>query len=367
MAGNTIVVLPSLNPDYRLNLVVDGVLKEGFKRIVIVNDGSDEEHLAPFKEASEKPGVTVLTHEVNKGKGRALKTAFSYVIENISDCDGVVTIDGDNQHAPVDIKACTDAMEKSGSIVLGCRDFTQDNVPWKSRNGNNITKFVFRAFCGIKISDTQTGLRAIPFKYIPDMLETEGERFEYETNMLLEIHSRGIPMSEVKIQTLYEDIENSTSHFHPFRDSFKIYKVILKYLFSSGVSSLIDLVMFFLLSLLFTRLITENFSLLSYVFEPDYSICFLATLGARVVSSVFNYKVNRNVVFKSKAKGCVLRYYILAVIQLSVSAMLVSLLSVLFSAGSFLRTVCKAVVDVILFFISFRIQQAWVFKEKKHK
>lgn len=366
MTGKTVIVLPSLNPDYRLNLVVDGVLKEGFSRILIVNDGSDEEHLAPFEEAALKPGVTILKHDVNKGKGRGLKTAFSYILENMQDCDGVVTIDGDNQHAPVDIKSCAEEMESTGKIVLGCRDFSKENVPWKSRAGNNITKFVFKAFCGIKISDTQTGLRAIPFKYLKDMIETEGERFEYETNMLLEIHSRGIPMSEVKIQTLYEDKENSTSHFNPFKDSFKIYKVILKYLFSSGVSSIIDLVMFFLLSLLFTRLIKDDVVLFSHVFAADYAICTLATLGARIVSSIFNYKVNRHVVFKSNAKGCVLRYYILAVVQLSVSALIVSLLSVLFSAGSFLRTLCKAVVDIILFFISFRIQQAWVFKEKKH-
>lgn len=363
MSGNTVVVLPSLNPDERLKLVVDGVIKEGFKKIIIVNDGSDEAHLGPFEEAKKNPEVVLLTHDVNKGKGRGLKTAFEYVMKNLPDCAGVVTIDGDNQHAPEDINACATRMEETGSIVLGCRDFGQSNVPWKSRCGNNITKAVFRILCGIKISDTQTGLRAIPYKYLKDMLETEGERFEYETNMLLEIHSRNIPREEVKIQTLYEDKENSTSHFNPFKDSFKIYKVILKYVFSSGVSSLIDILLFFLLTLLFERLITDDFTLFGHVFHVDWAICTGATVGARIVSSICNYKLNRHVVFGSGSKGSLLRYYILAVVQLTASALLVSAFSIMFSAGSFLKTFIKVVIDIILFFISFRIQQTWVFKK----
>ena len=175
------VVLPSLNPDEKLLMVVDGLIKEGFDDIIIVNDGSDEEHIAPFKQASEYKEVTVLTHEVNKGKGRALKTAFEYCINNRPDIAGVVTVDGDNQHRPQDIKACCEKMkENPKKVILGCRDFSGEEVPWKSRFGNNVTKGVFKFACGIKISDTQTGLRAIPAKYLPLLSGVKGERFEYE-------------------------------------------------------------------------------------------------------------------------------------------------------------------------------------------
>ncbi len=363
MKSDVVIVLPSLNPDYRLNLVVDGVIRQGFDKIVIVNDGSDEAHMAPFKEAAAKPGVVVLDHEVNKGKGRALKTAFSYLLETGRAGSGVVTIDGDNQHAPFDIEACADKMKETGMVVLGCRDFSDPTVPWKSKAGNNITKFVFRAFCGIKISDTQTGLRAIPAKYLKDMIEIKGERFEYETNMLLEMQTRQIPFSEVKIRTLYEDKENSTSHFHPFRDSFMIYKVIFKYLFSSGASSVIDLLMFFLLSMIFSHILTGGVTMFGHAFSKDWLVVYIATAGARVVSSVFNYKMNKHVVFGSHSKGTLGRYYILAVIQLCFSAAFVALLSALFLANNFFKTLIKAVVDVFLFFISFRIQRAWVFKK----
>ncbi|MGN0505006.1 MAG: glycosyltransferase [Lachnospiraceae bacterium] len=354
MLKNITIVLPSLNPDHKLIDVVDGVLAQGFSDIVIVNDGSDEQHMEPFRQLESYPSCTILTHEVNKGKGRALKTAFAYCLANRPDSSGVITIDGDNQHHPEDIVACAKAMlEQKTCVILGVRDFSLPDVPAKSRLGNTLTKTVFRIACGIKISDTQTGLRAIPSCYLKDMLHMDGERFEYETNMLLEMKSRHIPFSEVPIRTIYIE-ENASSHFHPIRDSIKIYRVIFKFLLSSGASSLLDLGVFFLLVFLFGRLgIHENAAI------------FIATLGARLISSLFNYKVNQKLVFSSAEKGSLPRYYLLCGIQLCISAAAVSLLSSLFTAGSFLKTVCKAVVDTILFFISFRIQKEWVFKRRK--
>ena len=224
------IVLPSLNPDEKLNKVVDGLLSAGFEDIVLVNDGSDEAHLEPFRQAAAHKEVTLLTHEVNKGKGRALKTAFSYVVDNRKQTAGVITVDGDNQHTVKDIRACAEKMlECKDKVILGCRDFTQDNVPWKSRVGNVSTSLVFRLFCGIKISDTQTGLRAIPYQYLPLMCEVEGERFEYETQMLFAIKKNHIGMEEVKIETVYLE-DNASTHFDPIKDSLKIYKIIFKFM-----------------------------------------------------------------------------------------------------------------------------------------
>ena len=357
------IVLPSLNPDERLVTVVSGCKKLGFKNIVVVNDGSDESHLVYFDEIQKYPDVTVLNHECNKGKGRALKTAFSWCLENLRGLRGVVTVDGDNQHDATDIAACAEEMLTTENVVLGVRDFSGKDIPWKSKAGNNITRFVFRLFCGIKITDTQTGLRAIPLKYLQIMTEISGERFEYETNMLLEMKDRHVPFTEVKIKTIYEDKENSTSHFHPVKDSFKIYKIIFKYVFSSGLSSVIDILIFFLLSVLFGNIVSMGFSLFGREFSADWLIVFYSTFFSRAISSGFNYKMNRHVVFKSNARYSVFKYYFLVIVQLTVSAVCVSLLSELFGAGSVLKTICKIMVDTCLFFISFRIQRAWVFKE----
>lgn len=351
------VILPSLNPDEKLIQVVKGLIEEGFDDIIIVNDGSDDKHLEPFKEAGQYSQVTILTHEVNKGKGRALKTAFSYCMEHRSDIDGVVTVDGDNQHRPSDIKACCEAMlENDIPVVLGCRDFTGKNVPPKSKIGNNITRFVFRFACGIKITDTQTGLRAFKAPLLPLLTQIKGERFEYETQMLLELNKRNIKFHEVTIETVYIE-DNATTHFHPIRDSIKIYMVILKFIFSSIMSFLIDIALFTLLEFVMGDRV-----------EPWVNVL-VATAGARIISSVFNYVVNRNAVFESDVpvSKSMPKYYILCVVQAGISYGLVYLFSDILSTNEVLTSCIKVVVDICLFLLSFQIQRRWVFASKRNE
>lgn len=351
---NTIVIVPSLNPDGKMVNTVKSILAEGFTDVVVVNDGSGPEYLSFFEEVSKLPGVTVLTHEVNKGKGRAMKTAFAYILDNRKDVAGVVTVDADGQHLPKDIRACAEAMEADGNrVILGVRDFSLPHVPKKSRIGNNITKGVFRFACGIKISDTQTGLRAIPFKHLPAMCGVAGDRYEYETNQLLVMKRQGIEFSEVVIDTVYID-DNASSHFHPFRDSFRIYMIILKFIGSSIASFLLDFLLFTVINLAIGDSLDGSVRLL------------IATVGARVVSSLFNYTVNRKVVFRSDAdvKRSLVRYYILAACQLLASYLLVNIVAekILDLGATFLESVIKMIVDFVLFLLSYQFQQRWVFK-----
>lgn len=225
------VVLPSLDPDEKLTAVIDGLLCIGFTDIILVNDGSKAENLHFFTDvAAAHPEIHLLHHEVNRGKGAALKTAFQWFLENRPDGLGVVTVDGDNQHHPADTRACCEKMLETGHVVLGCRDFDQDDVPPRSRFGNKTTSTVFKIFVGMTISDTQTGLRAIPRKAMEIFCGVAGDRFEYETNMLLAIKDHGLAFDEVKIRTVYIE-ENASSHFHPVRDSWRIYKLILSHFF----------------------------------------------------------------------------------------------------------------------------------------
>ena len=231
----TAIVLPSLDPDKKFEKVVDGLIEAGFAHIVIVNDGSCAERRHFFDEAAEKPGCTVLTHEVNRGKGRALKTAFGYVRENFPELEGVITIDGDGQHLLEDIRACGDRMlEHPDQVVLGCRDFSLPGVPPRSVAGNKTTSRFFRLLFGIHLSDTQTGLRAIPAKYLKTFCEIEGERFEYETNMLLYMKRLGIGFLEQSIATVY-DPDDYSSHYNAVKDSLRISKVMLRFLVTGSV------------------------------------------------------------------------------------------------------------------------------------
>ena len=100
-----VVVLPSLNPNEKFDRVVDGLREAGFQRILIVDDGSNEQHQTHFRRAEAFPECTVIRHEVNKGKGRALKDGFIAVLKLFPDTEGVITIDGDGQHLTEDIIA----------------------------------------------------------------------------------------------------------------------------------------------------------------------------------------------------------------------------------------------------------------------
>lgn len=347
------IIIPSLNPDEKLMEVVTSLIKTGFKDIILVNDGSDEKHLAPFGEADGYKECTILTHETNKGKGRALKTAFEYCLRQRRETEGVITVDGDNQHRAEDICACVEAMRAGkDAVILGVRDFSGKDVPFKSRFGNRMTSAVFRFACGMKISDTQTGLRAIPARYLEEMCRIDGERYEYETNMLLTFKQAAIPYKEVPIQTVYID-ENATTHFHPVRDSFKIYKIIIKFVFGSLSSSLLDLALFAVLKIITAGLGSKNSILVS-------------TVLARVCSSFYNYNFNRTAVFASceGMKSTVVRYYILCAVQMMVSYGLVYAVNNLFSLGNVLTIVSKAVIDTLLFLVSFQIQRIWVFQNK---
>ncbi|MBR2879808.1 MAG: glycosyltransferase, partial [Oscillospiraceae bacterium] len=118
------VVLPSLNPTDKLCQVVNELVAGGFSTVILVDDGSGEEFKAPFRQLAGLEQVTVLTHEVNRGKGAGLKTAFSYLINSRPDIEYAVTVDGDGQHLLKDILACSKAADAEGDkLVLGCRNF----------------------------------------------------------------------------------------------------------------------------------------------------------------------------------------------------------------------------------------------------
>ena len=114
--SNISVVLPSLDPDEKLGIVIEGLLEHGFSDIILVNDGSKQENLHYFEEAAAAhPDVIhLLHHEVNKGKGAALKNAFRWFLQNRPGAAGVVTVDGDNQHHPADTRACCDFCQRPG-------------------------------------------------------------------------------------------------------------------------------------------------------------------------------------------------------------------------------------------------------------
>ena len=356
----TVIIIPTYKPDFKLLDTISGIIEEGFSKILVVNDGSGEAYEEVFDKVRAIPQCELLVHPVNRGKGAALKTAFSYFADNCKDFGCAVTADADGQHLPRDIKAVAEETASSGKVILGVRDFSSPGVPARSKSGNRITSAVFKIFFGMHISDTQTGLRGFPAEYITALTEADGDRYEYETNMLFLMNKKGIPYGEVKISTVYIE-ENKSSHFRVVRDSIRIYGLIIKYLLSAISALIIDCAVFNLLN------VTEWFSKLKV---PGTSLLIPNTIIpqilARIVSSLFNYFVNARVVFKDEAnKSTLLKYYALAAVQLAVGLGGVALICQLSPIDHWLFDgIVHLLVQAVIYPISFRIQHKWVFNSK---
>ncbi len=350
------IIIPSLNPDEKLLQLLGDLREAAFEHIVLVNDGSASVYDAYFDAARTQYGCTVLTHAINQGKGRALKTAFHHILTAMKDCTAAVTVDADGQHRVADIRAVArETAEHPESLVFGCRDFSPKTtgVPARSRFGNVLTSRLLRLLCGITLSDTQTGLRGFSPQAMRRFLATKGERYEFEMNMILDAKEHGIPLREVPIETVYIE-DNESSHFNPLKDSLRIYSVFAKFIAASLSSFVVDI----LLYSWFVRLIT---TVIAPTLAREQAII-IAVFVSRVLSGLFNYTVNRRGVFKSRAStgGSMARYAVLCVAQVTVSAFATS---GLYAVTHFTETFCKVVVDLILFIISFRIQRSWVFRK----
>ena len=346
------LIIPSYEPDDKLLKLLGQLRESGFQNIVLVDDGSGEDYACFFARAERDYGCRVLRHAVNQGKGRALKTAFNFCLQEFAGAAGVITADSDGQHSPECILACAEALlAHPEALILGCRCFEGEDVPARSEFGNKCTRMVMKYLTGITVSDTQTGLRGIPAFFMERLLMVKGERFEFETNILLETKERKIPIVEVPIRTIYIE-ENRTSHFNPVRDSVKIYMIFGKFLFSSLSSSVVDLALFSLFCFLLRGM---QWGSVGYITA--------ATVFARILSAFYNYSMNLKVVFQSeKTVGATLpRYVLLAAVQMSLSAFLVGKLYPLFGG---IEVVVKIPVDVLLFFLSFLIQREFVYADK---
>ena len=247
-----IPLVPSLNPDEKMTKYIKELIKIGFEKIIVINDGSSKKYDDYFNEIKKYKEVEVLKHVVNQGKGRALKTGLNHYLNNYNYYNVIVTADADGQHSPKDTLKVAKFLEKNKkSLILGTRNFNEKQVPFNSKWGNKITTFIFKLFYGKQINDTQTGLRGIPNNFIPSSLKLEGERFDYEINVLIQAVKEKINIEEEIIETIYID-ENKSSHYNPVKDSIKIYKILLgnffKFAFSGIFSFVIDYCLFYILA-----------------------------------------------------------------------------------------------------------------------
>jgi glycosyltransferase involved in cell wall biosynthesis len=229
-ALKTCVIIPTYNNAKTLEAVISKTL-EYCDEVMVVNDGATDDTaniISKFK------NLIVVTHPQNKGKGMALRNGFKKAVE--LGFENVITIDSDGQHYPEDfITFLNKAEEVPGSLIIGARNMSVDNVPNKSTFGNKFSNFWFWVETGIRMEDTQSGYRLYPVQRLKKIwLFTT--KFELEIEVIVKAAWRGIPVISVPVKVYYAPQGERVTHFRPGKDFTRIsflntYLVILTALF----------------------------------------------------------------------------------------------------------------------------------------
>lgn len=316
--------------------------KEDFL-IVIVNDGS--QHFPPeFRESFKKLNIVLLEHEINQGKGAALKTGISHIQKNYSQVQIIITVDADGQHLPEDVLRLAQQAEKyPNELILGVRSFTESEekrIPLRSRFGNILTRKVFKLLTRKDLVDTQTGLRAIPASLFNLACQIDANRYDYELEFLLAAAEQGYELKQLPIQTVYLN-HNDSSHFRPLVDSLRIYFIFLRFIAASLISAIVDFGVFFI-----------GYHLTGSVF---YSF-----LIGRIISATGNYFLNKFFAFHSARPmhQTLWRYCLLAlIIYFGVYGSIV-----FFQRAGVNIYLAKILSESLWFILSFAVQRFWLFR-----
>jgi putative flippase GtrA len=332
-----VLLIPAYRPGPDLPNIIDAVSGgDAFQAVILVDDGSG----ASFAPIFEHCKATVLRHDKNLGKGAALRTGIAYAMKHHPDC-GVVTADADGQHHAEDIIKVAERLEhEPEAMILGARGFDGD-VPGRSRVGNRVSQLVFRMLMGQKLGDTQTGLRGIPRRLLPNLAKMNSTGYEFEVDMLTAAKHLSVPIVEQPIRTIYAP-GNPTSHFNPLKDSMRIGFVLARFTMLSLGTAVLDNVVFFLAIGLGAP---------------------AAQVIARAAAVCVNYPLARRAVFLSKEPGTstLRRYLGLVAVSGLVSFQLLRLLE---QRLGWSVLDAKIAAESALFILNFMIQRDWVFVRK---
>jgi glycosyltransferase involved in cell wall biosynthesis len=340
-----VVIIPAYKPDATLVTVASELdAAPEVASIIVVNDGSGPACAGVFESVSRLRKVTVLRHGVNLGKGAALRTGLNHFQCEFPSGQVVVTADADGQHLPEDIiRIGREAAQSPDALVLGARRF-DSSTPLRSRFGNVLTRHVLRWAVGARLTDTQTGLRAIPRELIPSLLRVPARGYEFELDMLLLARQRGHPMREVPIQTVYEP-GNPSSHFDPLLDSARIYFVLLRFTLVAVFTAALD------------------FSVFSTVLTLSESTL-QAQIGARAVALLFNYFALRRIVFYSDRRHKVVFPSYVLVVACS-GTVAYAMLRLFMHEFAMPALAAKACAELLVFLANFAVLREYIFFPKK--
>ncbi|MCV6637641.1 bifunctional glycosyltransferase family 2/GtrA family protein [Candidatus Albibeggiatoa sp. nov. NOAA] len=347
-----VILIPAYQPSTTLINVVNDLLQHEsaqiIQSIVLVDDGSGQDYQATFAQLSTLPKVHICAHAINLGKGAALKTGFNHILLAYQDIHSIVTADADGQHLPDDILNVAQyaLSQPKNCLTLGVRTFSKQ-VPLRSLFGNQLTRSVMRFFTGLKLADTQTGLRAWPLELAQQTLRFPINGYDFEMEALVRMKElsgkhQDITLQEVPIQTVYEQ-DNKSSHFNPLLDSMRIYFVFLRYCGAGLFTALVDNIIFIIMYMLSGSIISSQ-------------------ITSRSCGALVSFILSFHLVFRSNVNKvyALLKFISLVILFGFISYSLIQFLSQVLGLNVFIS---KLLAELILFVASFAIQRDFIFNK----
>lgn len=218
------IVIPAYNEEKVIGSVINEIRNEGYGDLIVIDDGSDDKTLEKAKEIA---GITALRHKINRGKGAATKTGIEAA--KFLGADIIVTMDGDGQHDPEDIKnLIRPILEGKCEVVLGTRLKNPIGMPWykiiQNHIGNAITWYLF----GLWVTDSQSGFRAYS-RLAAEKINTRADRYEYDSEVIREIYIYKLKYKEVPIRVRYTEYSMGKVQKQGLINGFKtVYKMVLR-------------------------------------------------------------------------------------------------------------------------------------------
>ena len=191
--------------------------RQYLEHVIVIDDGSTDCDIGKLLSSTD---IIVLRHDKNLGKGQALRTALDFILKNNGEF--MLAIDADGQHYPEDLLKFIPLLQNDdAAIFVGSRNFDQAQIPSRSRFGQKFSNFWLKLETGIRISDSQSGFRAYPARYI-SKIRLDGNHYDFEIEILTRAVWAGLKLKEVPIRVFYPEAKLRVSSFHPFLDNLRI-------------------------------------------------------------------------------------------------------------------------------------------------
>ncbi len=193
------IIIPAFNEESVIGDVLEEIRNAGYNNIIVVDDGSHDE---TCRKANSVENVVSLKHFINRGKGAAIKTGIEAA--KLLGADIVVTLDGDGQHNPEDIAKMIKLIEDGNDVVLGTRLKNPKGMPKYKILANYIGNFFTWTIYGLWVTDSQSGFRAYS-KHAISLIDTRTDRYEYDSEIIREIHRNNLKYIETPIEVRYTE------------------------------------------------------------------------------------------------------------------------------------------------------------------